>query len=73
VIFLCLLTVLNTLSTVIDDTIPFSCEIVALRKFFAVKKIPGELRFRSYIPFGSRKRQNFQDIKNFQKYSNKKF
>jgi hypothetical protein len=24
------------------------------------------------IPFGSRKRQNFQDIKNFQKFSNKK-
>jgi hypothetical protein len=40
-----LLTVLNTLSTVIDDI----------------------------IPFGSRKRQNFQDTKNFQKFSNKKF
>jgi hypothetical protein len=25
------------------------------------------------IPFGSRKRQNFPDIKNFQKFSNKKF
>jgi hypothetical protein len=37
VIFLYLLTVLNTLSTVIDDI----------------------------IPFGSRKSQNFQNIKNF--------
>jgi hypothetical protein len=44
VIFLYLLTVLNTLSTVIDD-----------------------------IPSGSRKRQNFQDIKIFQKLSTKKF
>ena len=44
VIFLYLLTVLNTLSIVIDDI----------------------------IPFGSRKRQNFQDI-NFQTLSNKKF
>jgi hypothetical protein len=39
------MTVLNTLSTVIDDV----------------------------IPFGSRKRQNFSDIKNFQTFSNKKF
>jgi hypothetical protein len=39
------MTVLSTLSTVIDDI----------------------------IPFGFRKRQNFQDIKNFQKFPNKKF
>jgi hypothetical protein len=45
VMFLYLLTVLNTLSTVIDDI----------------------------IPFGSRKRKNLPDIKNFQKFSNKKF
>jgi hypothetical protein len=44
VIFLNLLIVLNTLSTVIDDIIPFS----------------------------TRKRQNFQDIKDFQKFSNEK-
>jgi hypothetical protein len=37
--------VLNTLSSVIDDI----------------------------IPFGSRKRQTFQDIKKIQKFSNKKF
>jgi hypothetical protein len=45
VIFLYLLIVLNTLSTAIDDIIPFC----------------------------SRKRQNFQDFINFQKFSNKKF
>jgi hypothetical protein len=45
VIFLYLLTVLNTLSAVIDDI----------------------------IPLGSRKRQSFPDIKNFQKFSNKTF
>jgi hypothetical protein len=45
VIFLYLLTVLNTLSTVIDNM----------------------------IPFGSRKRQNFQDFIHLQKFSNKKF
>jgi hypothetical protein len=45
VIFLYLLTVLSTLSTVIDDI----------------------------TPLGSRKRQNFQDIKKIQKFSSKKF
>jgi hypothetical protein len=44
-IFLYLLTVLNTLSTVIDDI----------------------------VPFGSRKRQIFQDSINVQKFSNEKF
>jgi hypothetical protein len=43
------LTVLNILSTVIDDIID------------------------DIIPFGSRKRQNFQDIKNLKKISIKKF
>ena len=44
VIFSCLLTILNTFATVIDEI----------------------------IQFGSRKRQNFQDFINSQKFSNKK-